>query len=65
METTSATTKPAIEKDLVQVAGKLGNIINQNINEEENKWKLSATVITTLKNAAFYKLLLPKTLGGL
>ena len=53
------------QKDLVQAAIELGPIISQNINEEENNGRLSATVVNALKEAGFYKLFLPKSLGGL
>ena len=53
------------EKELVQVANKLGAVIGQNINEEENNGRLSGDVVAALKKAGFYKLFLPKTLGGL
>lgn len=63
METMSAA--PAIEKDLVQAASKLGPVLSQNITEEENNGRISATVVTALKAAGFYKLFLPKSLGGI
>jgi len=63
METMSA--ELTIEKDLVQAASKLGSIINQNINEEEANGRLSPTVVNALKETGFYKLFLPKSLGGL
>ena len=53
------------EKELVQVANKLGAVIGQNINQEENNGRLSGDVVAALKEAGFYKLFLPKTLGGL
>jgi alkylation response protein AidB-like acyl-CoA dehydrogenase len=53
------------EKDLVKVASELGSILSQNIAEEENNGRLSATVVSALKEAGFYKLYLPKSLGGL
>ena len=63
METMTAS--PAIEKDLVQVARKLGPVISQNIDEEENSGRLSSAVVNALKDAGLYKLYLPKALGGL
>ena len=59
------TASPAIEKDLVQVARKLGPVISQNIDEEENSGRLSSAVVNALKDAGLYKLYLPKALGGL
>jgi indole-3-acetate monooxygenase len=63
METMTAA--PALEKDLVQAARKLESVIVQNINEEENNGRLSTSVVNAIKSAGFYKLFLPKTLGGL
>ena len=65
METMTAHGSPVIEKDLVKLAGELGSSINQNIAEEENNGRLSASVVTALRNAGFHKLFLPKSLGGL
>jgi len=53
------------EKNLVQVASELGPFISQNISTEENNGRLSAEVVQTLKKTGFYKLFLPKSLGGL
>ena len=59
------TAAPSIEKDLVQSASKLGPFIGANINEEEKNGRLSPTVVDALRKAGFYKLFLPKSLGGL
>jgi len=59
------TVPPAIEKNLVQVASELGASISQHITDEESSGRLSATVVKTMRNAGFYKLFLPKSLGGL
>jgi len=63
METMTA--PPAIEKNLVQVASELGSSISQNITEEENNGRISAAVVNALREAGFYKLFLPKSLGGI
>ena len=63
METMTA--PPAIEKNLVQVASELGSSISQNITEEENNGRISANVVNALREAGFYKLFLPKSLGGI
>jgi len=63
METITAS--PAIEKDLVKVASKLDSVIGQHVDEEEGNGRLSSTVVNALRDAGFYKLFLPKTLGGL
>jgi indole-3-acetate monooxygenase len=65
METITASLVPAIEKNLVQVAGELGPSISQNIAEEESQGRISAAVVNALRKAGFYKLFLPKSLGGL
>jgi len=61
-------TSPAIsvkEKELIQTARKLGTAVSQSIDEEENNGRLSASAVNALKEAGFYKLYLPKSLGGL
>ena len=65
METLTIPATSVNEKDLVQVASKLGAVINQNINEEENNGRLSPFVVNAIKEVGFYKLFLPKSLGGL
>jgi indole-3-acetate monooxygenase len=65
METLAVhSTRPAKEKDLVQMARDLAPIISQNIDEEESMGRLSAPVVNALKKAGFLKLFLPKSLGG-
>jgi indole-3-acetate monooxygenase len=64
METTASSVR-LNGKDLVQSANKLGLLISQNINEEENNGRLSSAVVNALSEAGFYKLFLPKSLGGL
>jgi alkylation response protein AidB-like acyl-CoA dehydrogenase len=53
------------ENDLVKVAGGLSSVLSKNIADEENSGRLSAAVVDALKDAGFYKLYLPKSLGGL
>lgn len=65
METIPKTATTSMEKNLVQVARDLGPLISQNINEEENNRRLSRTVIDALRSAGFFRLFLPKSLGGL
>ncbi len=65
METLSKSVTSLNGKDLVQTAIKLSSILNQNISEEENNGRLSPPVVKALKEAGFYKLFLPKSLGGL
>ena len=65
METMTEMAMVTTEKNLVELANELGSSISQHIAEEENGGRLSATVVNTLKKAGFYKLFLPKSLGGL
>jgi alkylation response protein AidB-like acyl-CoA dehydrogenase len=65
METLTATAPPAIQKDLLEAASKIGSTISQYINEEENNRRLSRPVFEALKEAGFFRMLLPKSLGGL
>jgi indole-3-acetate monooxygenase len=65
METVTIPATSVKEDDLVQIASKLGPAIGQNIDEEENNGRISATVVNALREAGFYKLFLPKSLGGL
>ena len=57
--------RAAINIDLLQTARDLGPMINNSINEEEANGKLSETVVNALRDAGFYKLFLPRTVGGL
>jgi alkylation response protein AidB-like acyl-CoA dehydrogenase len=51
--------------DLLRTATKLGPLLSQYTSEEERDRKLSAPVVTALKEAGFFKLYLPESLGGL
>lgn len=64
MDTLTFSPASAKDKNLVQVAGSLGSILGQHIAEEENNGRISAQVVRALKEAGFYKLFLPKSLGG-
>ena len=65
METMTKSKSPAREKNLIQLASEFGSVLSQNIADDEKNGRLSATVVQTLKEAGFYKLYLPKSLGGL
>jgi indole-3-acetate monooxygenase len=52
-------------KSLFEAAGKFGPVISQYIDEDETNRRLSKPVISALREACFYRLLLPKSLGGL
>jgi alkylation response protein AidB-like acyl-CoA dehydrogenase len=60
-----AMTMVTTEKNLIELASQLGSSISQHIADEENNGRLSAAVVNILKEAGFYKLFLPKSLGGL
>lgn len=64
MDTLTISSTSAKEKDLVKIASELSSILSENTTEEENNGRLSATVVHALKDAGFYKLYLPKSLGG-
>lgn len=64
METMTKPKSPAKEKNLLQLASDLGPVLSQHITDEENNGRLSSTVIQALKEAGFYKLFLPRSLGG-
>ena len=53
------------EAELLQTARELGPEISQHIDEEEKNGRLSAKVVKALKSSGFFKLFLPKSLGGL
>lgn len=65
METLTTPATSLNGKDLLKNAVLLGPVISQGIDEEENNGRLSATVVNALKEAGFYKLYLPKSLGGM
>lgn len=65
METLTSHDVLVMEYDHLQTARNLGPVLSQSIVDEENNGRLSATVVNALKDAGFYKLFLPKSLGGL
>ena len=65
METLTHSSARAKNKDLPQLAAKLSLALGQNIHEEENNGRLSASVVDVLRQSGFYKLFLPESLGGL
>jgi indole-3-acetate monooxygenase len=65
MESLPIPTTSLKEKNLLQVDSQLASVLGQNITEEENNGRLSSSVTTALKQAGFYELFLPKSLGGL
>jgi alkylation response protein AidB-like acyl-CoA dehydrogenase len=65
METLTRPVTSLNGKDLLQTANKLGSVLNQSITEEEDNGRLSSSVVNALRQAGFYKLFLPESLGGL
>jgi indole-3-acetate monooxygenase len=53
------------ERDLVGLANKIGPLIKEHVDQEEKNHRLSSSVVTTLRESGFFKLFLPKSLGGL
>jgi alkylation response protein AidB-like acyl-CoA dehydrogenase len=52
-------------KELLESARKIGPVISQYVDEEENNRRLSQPVIDELRKSGFLKLFVPKSLGGL
>ncbi|HET9747280.1 MAG TPA: acyl-CoA dehydrogenase family protein [Chitinophagaceae bacterium] len=65
METLTTPMTSLNGNDLLQAASKLGSVLNQSITEEEHNGRLSTSVVSALRQAGFYKLFLPESLGGL
>ena len=64
MSSITISTASVKEKNPLQFARELSSLLGQHISEEENTGRLSAEVVTALKEAGFHKLFLPKSLGG-
>ena len=60
-----STPEQKVEKDLEETARKIGPEISKYVEEEETNRRLSPPVIMALRNAGFFKLSLPKAIGGL
>lgn len=63
--TKPAATPPDVAADLLTAAQKIGPTIRQHATEAERRRRLSPEVIEALSDSGFYRLLLPKSLGGL
>jgi alkylation response protein AidB-like acyl-CoA dehydrogenase len=50
---------------ILESANKIGPVINQYIDEEENNRRLSKPVIDALRKSSFHRLFMPESLGGL
>jgi hypothetical protein len=64
METMTKPKSPAKEKNLIQLASELGTVLSQHILTKK-KMEDFLQSYRNLKEAGFYKLFLPKSLGGL
>lgn len=51
--------------DLLETASKIGPMLGQYIDEEENNRRPSRPVLNALRDAGFFRLFLPKSLGGI
>lgn len=65
METLLTHTATKVEKDLVKTAREIGPEISKYVEEDETNRRLSPPVVKVLRDAGFFKLFLPKALGGL
>src|SRR5215207_2683812 len=65
MDTLSIEASPVMQKNLLETAREIGPFINEHIGDEENDRRLSRPVLDALKKAGFFRLYLPKSLGGL
>jgi indole-3-acetate monooxygenase len=65
METPTIPNIAVKEKSLLEVASELRDGLSEQITDEENEGRLSSAVVSKLKKSGFYKLYLPKSLGGL
>ena len=50
---------------ILESAKKMGPVISQYVDEEENNRRLSRPVLKALKEEGFHRLFLPQSLGGL
>lgn len=65
METLSTTVSTIPEKNLLQAARELGPVISSYVEAEEADRRLSAPVLKALRDAGFFRLFVPRALGGL
>jgi indole-3-acetate monooxygenase len=65
METLVKATGPKVEKNLEKTARELGPEISKYVNEDETSRRLSPPVVKALRGAGFFKMFLPKAVGGL
>lgn len=65
METSLTTPAPKVERDLKQKAREIGPVISKYVEEDETNRRLSPPVVKALRDAGFFKLFLPRALGGL
>jgi len=65
METLTATSAPKAEKDLLKTAREIGPEISKYVEDDEANRRLSPPVVKALRDAGFFKLFLPKAIGGM
>src|SRR6187401_3615071 len=65
METLLNPTATKVEWDLGKTAREIGPEISKYVEEDETNRRLSPPVVKALRDAGFFKLFLPKALGGM
>ena len=65
MGSLSTTAAPKVHNDLEKTAREIGSEISKYVDEDESNRRLSPPVVNALRNAGFFKLFLPKALGGM
>jgi indole-3-acetate monooxygenase len=65
METLLKPAPPKVEMNLEKIAREIGPEISKYVDEDESNRRLSAPVVKALRDAGFFKLFLPKVVGGL
>jgi indole-3-acetate monooxygenase len=65
---TATTSVPGVKissSNLMDTISRIAPILSEHVDEEEKMGRLSAPVVNAMRTAGFYKLYLPKSLGGL
>lgn len=64
-ETATVTEKKILQMDLLEKAANLGALIGNQTEEEEKNGRLMRSTVNALREAGYYRLFLPKSLGGI
>ena len=64
-EKTMVSEKTISSTELLETAARLGPLLSQYVNEEENNRRISRPVLTALREEGFLRLFMPASLGGL